>query len=423
MSWFENPELADMPYSPPQLAAAGAGASPAFHAHALFAPLASAGAGSDVVTRPKGTRDGLADFHAMQSADRHSIALSEETRKFMTAMMRGVKEETTTAYERVARNYQRIMIALNLNARVVNLSQFMLYAFVQLTRRKPPICGQTVRQHMTALRSVAPFLESPPLVLENDFPEFTTRFLASIVKVFPPGTVPRLAFGLTKLTAVRPYMLDDVAKQLEIISTTPSGSLEHAAATARVDAVDYTWRVMNFYHQGLLRNEEGRNIRRRNLFPYEEKVKGRRTRGFRIVLEHTKTGGPFNIFILERDDDRDVYAWLRAIYDAGGDPDAAVLDMSVMGFGQAQADGAITVVMRSWLALTGEKDLLAYSCHSLRHGGASDMLDSGIAPDVVATQGRWRSLVWFTTYRHITSLSARVFLKLGKDSDGLDLLE
>ena len=118
MSWFENPSLADKPYALPQLAAAGAGTSPAFHAHDLFAPLASAGAGSDVVTRPKGTRDGLGHFYAQQASERHSIALSEETRKFMTAMMRGVKEETTTAYERVARNYQRIMIALNLNARV-----------------------------------------------------------------------------------------------------------------------------------------------------------------------------------------------------------------------------------------------------------------------------------------------------------------
>ena len=96
-----------------------------------------------------------------------------------------------------------------------------------------------------------------------------------------------------------------------------------------------------------------------------------------------------------------------------------------MGFPVASAADAVTTVMRYWLCAAGmpASEAALYSCHSLRHGGATDMLDSGIASELVAKQGRWLSLVWFTTYRHITQLSARSLLKLGTDPlDGLAFL-
>jgi hypothetical protein len=70
--------------------------------------------------------------------------------------------------------------------------------------------------------------------------------------------------------------------------------------------------------------------------------------------------------------------------------------MKRMGYPPLAADVAVTGEIRRWLVAIGfpPGELVSYECHSLWHDGASDMLDSGIAQDVVALHGRWASLVW-----------------------------
>ena len=81
---------------------------------------------------------------------------------------------------------------------------------------------------------------------------------------------------------------------------------------------------------------------------------------------------------------------------------------------------AVTRFIREWLRVIGEPEesLPFYSCHSLRHGAATDLLDFEVPADVVAKAGRWKSIVWFTTYRHFTRLTTKAMAKLGRDSEG-----
>ena len=53
-----------------------------------------------------------------------------------------------------------------------------------------------------------------------------------------------------------------------------------------------------------------------------------------------------------------------------------------------------------------EKELDCYVWHSLRHGGCTDLLDSGVPLDVVMMHGRWKSSAWLS-YRHWTDRTRR----------------
>ena len=76
----------------------------------------------------------------------------------------------------------------------------------------------------------------------------------------------------------------------------------------------------------------------------------------------------------------------------------------------ADAAGAtMASTLRSWLArakAVPEKELDCYVWHSLRHGGCTDLLDSGVPLDVVMMHGRWKSSAWLS-YRHWTDRTRR----------------
>lgn len=95
-----------------------------------------------------------------------------------------------------------------------------------------------------------------------------------------------------------------------------------------------------------------------------------------------------------------------------------------MGYPLSAADEAVTGELRRWLIAIGipSNTMSAYVCHSLRHGGANDLLDSGVPQELVAKHGRWASLVWFEVYRHLTSLSTRKLALLGSNEPGVAYL-
>lgn len=68
---------------------------------------------------------------------------------------------------------------------------------------------------------------------------------------------------------------------------------------------------------------------------------------------HTTGPVPYVVFVAERNDELDVYAWLSAIIDENDDPEGFLLDMTRVGATAAGASEAVTALMRRWLRSAG----------------------------------------------------------------------
>ena len=248
-----------------------------------------------------------------------------------------------------------------------------------------------------------------------------SKFNSMLLKLYPATGPGRLMVGLRLLKRIYTRMLIERARLERLRSETPAGSPRLAQNAAELDRIEFSWTVFNTHHQCLLRNKELRNLTRSQAKLVTETDSDESVHRFvHLALVRTK-GNAGTVFrqIPERDDDRDVYSRVELIMrehaarDALLPSDAArkaaldlpFFDMKRMGYPPSAAGEAVTGEIRRWLVAIGfpPGELVSYVCHSLRHGGASDMLDSGIAQDVVAKHGRWASLVWFEVYRHLST--------------------
>ena len=386
------------------------------------------------------SRRGLKDFYDPRRAVpvMHSsscVGASEGFYPWAASCALGMKTATAEQYVMTALEFRDIMTREGENPATLTVAKFFLYAYVLLTVKSPRIAGKTMRQKLSHLRGAERLM--PPGVqlinlidtVEEPHAKELAGFLAQIEKHYPSGREPRKPFGLREFKLIRPVQEAVRAAAEETIATysadaSADARFATAQALSRIAHLTYESGMLKLYHQAMLRNEEGRKLQRKHAVKCAgTNSAGVTFRSIKLTLYDTKTGpGPYVVFVAERNDELDVYAWLSAIIDENDDPEGFLLDITRVGATAAGASEAVTALMRRWLRSAGvlENALSSYSCHSLRHGGASDLLDSGVASDIVAKQGRWASLVWLTVYRHLTDRSAHQLTRLGTDPvDGL----
>jgi integrase len=270
-------------------------------------------------------------------------------------------------------------------------------------------------------------------------PVILAKFHRMLPKKFPSKGPPRAYVGLRLLSPIRREMDADgvaIRASLEALPLAPAASARRGELLSQLARIELEWGMLCTYHQALLRNSELRNMRRADVELRSTRYLDGVKRTAVLTLRNCKNGvGPFFVEIPERSDRFDIFGFLAnlcawhdrreaelPLAERGSNP--PLFPFSRLGFSAAATPEAPTVVLRRWLARTGLVSpamMAAYVCHSLRHGGATDYLDHGISPEVVATIGRWCSLVWFTVYRHRTSLTSRHLEKLGYSERGLAL--
>jgi hypothetical protein len=349
----------------------------------------------------------------------------------------GVNATTKLAYSATVNNkYKPMMEFLGADPAVVNYSQWQVFALVLVARRVPPMQSESVVKLLSHLRTASGWLD-----LKISFaPEDTVgKFNTMLQKLYPKTGKARQLVGLRHLKSVRKAMSRQIARLQAALARLPLSNAALAAKLRKeIDRIEYSWTVFCLHHQGLLRNSELRGVTRREVkLVSETDADDSVHRRLRLGLWNTKgsPGQMVQVEVPERADEYDVYAPIARLMTehAANDallPDAAsraaaldrpFFDLTRMGQSPSTVDEAVTAELRHWLVAAGAvavEDLAAYVCHSLRHGGASDLLDSGVNQDVVAKHGRWASLVWFEVYRHLSSLSTRQLLKLGTNEPG-----
>lgn len=380
----------------------------------------------------KAKRDGLGSLWNMSGPERGELISSLDA--LAVPLMAGVSAKTKASYSStVERKWIPVMEFLNLDPYEVTFSKWMLFALIMATKRSPAILGATIVTYLSHLSGASVWM--PELRIRVGADDKVAKFNRMLVKLYPNLGPGRKILGMRLLKLMRRAMLAALADLEKARLAVAAGSPAAAELASAIKHITTSWFVFCTHWQGLLRNSELRNLTRRQVkLGTETDADGSVHRRVTLTLVRTKgNAGAVDIAFPERMDDFDVYRQIEArllVFSeqrallAPASREAALdlpfFDLTDMGCTASAVVEVVTTELRRWLMLAGipADEMAGYVCHSLRHGGASDMLDSNIAPEIVAKLGRWASLVWFEVYRHLSSLSSRQLLKLGTNEAG-----
>lgn len=341
---------------------------------------------------------------------------------FVADWRTGVDSRTWKKYSGYAGRFNALMPQYGLPSHRLcfnSLATYMLRAVIRVGN-----CGTTMGYHMSGLRTVATQLgwpnTRPPGAL--DF-RLLNNIAKKLVLMYPSG--------LSKRLPVRLHHLGRILDAMQARSA--SASLDDRRLWA------FQWLVFNVSHQGCLRVMELVGLRAQDVTFQFDDPSSALPSGCRIELFYTKTSTTAEPFIVHYLAGRTASMWWRsctATCAHGGfwtPPVAASFCSTSPSPTRLRAAPARSCLRRpptppqwpsicatGWAA-TGQAspaELPRYSAHSLRHGGCTDLLNSGVPLDVVMLQGRWRSISWLT-YRHETDGTKSHLLVMRAGSEGL----
>ena len=288
------------------------------------------------------------------------------------------------------------------------------------------VCGETASTHISNIRLL---LHSAT----RDKDGKVTAFTATAARWTPQGmALEAVLRRLKKLypseKAARRPIIRAILRRLIAAARKAEAEARKAGLVALAERIALEILAMSMAQQCLLRSMELLGLTVKDVsFVREAGASGKILRG-KLALRDTKTSTEGEVFevVFVRDAYGsdfidDLYALCQKRSAESG-PDA-LLFSGLAPTGSAcpknrddmrgATAASLPGVLRRWLVAAGVvregADLSAYVWHSLRHGGCTDLLDSGVPLDVVMMHGRWKSAAWLN-YRHWTDRT-RAFIE------------
>jgi hypothetical protein len=312
----------------------------------------------------------------------------------------GLVEQTNVSYFNTTVRYCAVLHAYGRPAELLDYGNLVIYVLHLCLKER--VCGTTAGQYVSHVRSIGGAAGWP----DKQAPGSTQRamlknVLRGLKKAFPSASAPRQPVRLAHLEKIRTEMDRQVALS--------------PGSRARID---FQWLALCVSHQLMLRASELVNLAVGDVSQYDDTSSGG-GKGLVVCLRNTKTareGQVFRVHLHARADRFDCVSrvWALASGRASSEP---LFDFrGYLGGAATAAEGVfqnkqaniMTQVVRFWLAASGQvtdaETMACYVAHSLRHGGCTDLLDSGVPLDTVMRQGRWKSAAWLI-YKHTTEVT------------------
>jgi integrase len=333
-------------------------------------------------------------------ASKHGLLEDEALAQLSAQLSTGLVEQTNVSYFDTTVRYCAVLHAYGRPPELLDYGNLVIYVLHLCLKER--VRGTTAGQYVSHVRSIGGAAGWP----DKQAPGTTQRamlknVLRGLKKAFPSTSAVRQPVRLVHLEKIRAEMDRQVALSPD--------------SAARID---FQWLALCVSHQLMLRASELVNLAVGDVSAYDDTSSGG-GKGLVVSLRNTKTardGQVFRVHLHARSDRFNCAAGVRALA-SGRAPDEPLIDFrgrlagavtTAEGVFQNKQANIMTQVVRCWLAASGQvadaETMACYAAHSLRHGGCTDLLDSGVPLDTVMRQGRWKSAAWLI-YKHTTEVT------------------